>query len=72
MVLLGAGELGKWRDVSQWGHTSSYNVNKFCGSHAQSYDFSQQNCIVYLQVAKKVDPECFHHKKKRKKEMVIM
>ena len=44
--------------------TSSYKINQPWECNVQHGDCSQQQCVVYLKVAKKVNLESSHHKKK--------
>ena len=54
---------GKWGDVGHRVQTSSCKMSKFWASNVQHGDYSQQYCIMYLKVAKRVDLKCSHHKK---------
>ena len=59
--------MGKLED-GQRVQTCRYKVDKIWGSDAQHGDYSEQHCIIYLKVAKRVDHQCSHHKR----EMTIM
>ena len=41
--------------------TSSYKINRFWGCNVQHGDYSQQYCIAYLKVARRVDLKSAHH-----------
>lgn len=61
MVVSGAGEWRKLRDADQ--RVQTYKVNTFWGSNVQYDDFSLQYCIIYWEVAKRVDLKYSHHKR---------
>lgn len=44
--------------------TSAYKITKFWGFNVQHGDYSEQQCIVYWKVAKRVDMKSSHRKKK--------
>lgn len=66
--LPGAEWWGNWRDANQMVQTCSQKVNKHWRSNVQYCDYSQQYCIMYFKISKKLDLKCSHHQK----EMIIM
>lgn len=51
-------------EVGQKVQTSGSKINKSWGCNIQHGDCSQQYCIVYLKVARRVDIKNYHHKEK--------
>ena len=55
------GEMGEEGPKAQ---TSSYQISKSWGCNVQHGDYSQQDCILYLIVAKRGDLKSSPHKRK--------
>ena len=56
--------LGEKGEGGQRVHTSSYKINRFWEYNVLHGDYSWQYCIVYLEVARRVDFKSSHRKKK--------
>ena len=59
MVVSGVGEWRKLRDANQ--RVQTYEVNTFWEPNVQYDDCNLQYCIIYLEVAKRVDLKYSHH-----------
>ena len=59
---LGVEELGKCLRVQAY----NQQINKFWRANAQHRDYSQQYCIINYKTAYRLDPNCFHHKKRNR------
>lgn len=59
-----AGAWGRGGEVDQRIKSSSYKMSRFWGSNIQHGDYSEQYCIIYLEVAERVDLTCSHHTQK--------